>query len=134
MYLLNKRQNNIILMIIGLFFLSCTACENKKERLEKPIDLLEKKAFEAILLEVYLIEGDVRFHLRNEHLDSLRIRITTQMNAMYKENNTDHEQFTKSYIYYMNDPTLSAKIMKNISNQLVEMQAKEEVRQKDTIA
>ena len=131
MYLRNKRQGSplLILVVAGLFFLLCPSCENAKETVEKPANLLEQKTFETVLLETYLIEGDVRFRIRNERLDSLRIRITAEMNAMYKENGTDHEQFTKSYIYYMNDPVLSAEIMKSITNQLVEMQAREEAKQ-----
>lgn len=137
MYLLSKQKNStlysLIFIAIGLFFLLCTACENEKETVEKSNNLLEREVFETVLLELYLIEGDVRFRIRDEHLDSLRIRVSTETNAMYQEHNTNHEQFTKSYIHYMNDPTLSAEIMKNLSNQLVEMQAKEEARGKDTV-
>ena len=124
----------LIFKCLCLFFLLLsTSCENEKGKIEKPNNLLEREAFESVLQEIYLIEGDVRFRLRDEHLDSLRTRISTEINAMYQEHNIDHEQFTKSYLYYMNDRTLSSEIMKNLSNQLVEMQAKEEAKEKDTI-
>ena len=133
MYLLSKQNSKIISLIIiaiGLFLL-CSSCENGKIKKEKPSDLLEQKTFDSLLWELYLIEGDVRFRLRNENIDSLRIRITSEMNAAYEKHNTDHEQFLKSYAYYMKDNDLSEKTMKDIVNQLVELQAKEEVKQKE---
>lgn len=137
MYLLNKRPNNTVLSLIfiavGLFFLLCTSCENDKPKMkiEKPSNLLERKTFEAILWKFYLIEGDVRFQIRSANFDSLRTRTTAEMNELYRKNNTDHEQFMKSYAYYMNDPILSEEIMKNIVNQLVEIQAKEEAKERE---
>ena len=104
--------------------------------MEKPKNLLERKTFETILWNVYMIEGDVRFRIRSENFDSLRLQTTVAINEIYKKNNTNHNQFMQSYIYYMNDPDLSSEIMKNIVNRLVELQAKEEAKQreKDSIA
>jgi hypothetical protein len=116
-------------VVISLFPL-CTACENGKIKREKPDDLLEQKTFDSVLWDLYLIEGNARFHLRSEQFDSLRKNTTAEINAMYEKYNIDHERFMKSYAYYMKDPVLSEEIMKNIVNQLVELQAKEEVKEK----
>ena len=59
------------------------------------------------------------------------MQTTAALNKIYKKNNTDHKQFMTSYSYYMNDTDLSSKIMENIINQLVELQAKEETKQKE---
>jgi hypothetical protein len=135
MYSQNKQPNNTILSLIfiaiGLFFLLCTACENKTAIAEKPNDLLEQKTFESLLWELYLIEGDVRFRIRNENIDTLRIRTTAKVNAMYEKYNINHEQFLKNYAYYMQNADLSEEMMKNIVNQLVELQAKEEAKAKE---
>ena len=102
----------------------------------KQNDLLDRKTFEKALLDMYLVEGFVRFKIREAHFDSLRVAAMTEMNALYEKHNTQHEQFIESYAYYMNDPDVSAEIMKNLVNQLVELQAKEEARQKakDSVA
>ena len=135
MYALNKQQNSAfslgIFLVAGLFFLLCSlcaSCENEKTVQEKPDNLLELTAFESILCELYLIEGNVRFHLRNTHFDTLRTETSTEVNVLYKKYNLNHEQFLKNYTYYMNNPNLSTEIMKNITNRLVELQAKEEAK------
>ena len=130
------QRNRLVLSFFLLFTLLCASCEDEKNRIEKPNDLLERKSFETILYRVYMIEGDVRFRLRSENFDSLRMQTTVAMNEMYRKNNTTHEQFMKSYAYYMNDPDLSSEIMKKIVNQLIELQAKEEAKQNenDTVA
>ncbi|MCL2130940.1 MAG: DUF4296 domain-containing protein [Lentimicrobiaceae bacterium] len=122
---------NVAGVFLLLFVMLCVSCENEKTKMAKPKDLLEQKAFEAVLWEVYMTEGDVRFRIRNENFDSLRLQITASMNEMYQKNGTDHQQFISSYTYYMNDPDLSVEIMKSIVNQLVELQAKEEAKQKE---
>ena len=120
---------------IGIFFLTlilfCLSCEGEKAKIEKPKKLLERTVFEKILWESYMIEGDVRLRIRSENFDSLRLQTTAALNELYKKNNTDHEQFMESYTYYMNDPDLSSEIMEKIVNQLVELQAKEEAKQKE---
>ena len=124
------------LIFSAIFFLLCTACQNGKIKEETPQDLLEQKTFESLLTELYLVEGDVRFRLRNANFDSLRTTTTAEINAMYEKYNTDHEHFIKSYAHYTKDPVLSEEMMNNIVNQLVEKQAKEEAKQreKDSIA
>ena len=129
---MNRIQSSAILAIIGLFLsLFCTACGGEKTKIEKPKNLLERTVFEKILWEAYMIEGDVRLRIRSENFDSLRLQTTAALNELYKKNNTDHEQFMKSYTYYMNSPGLSSEIMEKIVNQLGELQAKEEAKQKE---
>ena len=118
--------------LIALFFLLFISCQNATIQKEKPKDLLEQTVFESLLMELYLIEGDARSQLRNPNFDSLRTKITNETNAMYTNYNTDHEQFLKSYAYYMRDAALSKAMMENIVNQLVELQAKEEAKQRET--
>jgi hypothetical protein len=120
----------LIFRVIGIFFLLCTACQNGKVKEETPQDLLEQKTFESLLTELYLVEGDVRSHLRSEHFDSLRMRTTAEINAVYQKYNIDHKQFLKNYAYYMQDLDLSEEVMKNVVNQLTELQAKEEAKEK----
>jgi len=136
MYYINKQHGttffSLILTAIGLFLLSCTACQSGKIKEEPPSNLLEQKTFESLLTELYLIEGDVRFHLRSEHFDSLRMRTTAEINGIYQKYNIDHQQFMENYAYYMQDIDLSEKIMQNIVNQLNERQSKEETKEKAT--
>jgi len=106
---------------IALFSFLFISCENGVIRKEKPKDLLEQASFESILWELYLIEGDVRSRLRDTHFDSLRTKTTAEVNALYEKYNLDHDEFMKNYAYYMQDPNLSAEMMKNIVDRLVEL-------------
>lgn len=129
-----KNTCKIILLpvvVIGLLFLNA-ACGGSKSKIAKPNDLLERSVFEKTLLDMYLVEGFVRFKIRDvHHYDSLRVLAMTEINALYKKNKTHHEQFISSYTYYMNDPVISAEIMQNVVHQLVELQAKEEAKVKE---
>jgi hypothetical protein len=128
---LKKTTGRAGLLLMLLFSLLFSSCGNKKTMIEKPKDLIERQAFEKILMEVYLIEGEVRANIRVDHFDSLRLRTTAELTAMYEKNGITHEQFMNSYAYYVKNPELSEEMMKNIVNQLVEMQAKEEAKQKE---
>lgn len=119
----------LIFLIVGMVF----SCGNEKTKMENPNDLLKKEVFEAVLMDVYLVEGNVRSRIRNENIDSLRMLTTTELNKVYAKNNITHEQFLKNYIHYMNDLKLSVEIMKNISNELIELETKEEIKQKDSL-
>ena len=123
------RKSCILFLLV--FSLVFSSCGNKKTMIEKPKDLIERQAFEKILMDVYLIEGEVRSNIRVEHFDSLRLWTTAELTAMYEKNGITHEQFMNSYAYYVKNPELSEEMMKNIVNQLVEMQAKEEAKQKE---
>jgi hypothetical protein len=125
---MKQSRPRLLFIAAGLFFLLCLSCQSGKTKIEKPKDLLERKAFEAVLLDVYLIEGDVRYRIRMENFDSLQTRITAEVNAMYKKHHTSHEQFMSSYAYYVKDPNLSEEIMKHTVDKLVDLQAKEEAK------
>ena len=109
------------ILLIILFFISC----NNKSTIALPENLVSKEIIEDVLVEMYLIEAEMRVRIVNEPLDELKIWVNVEMNNLFKKHNVDYNQFEDSYIYYMTDKKTSKKIMENTVNRLVKLQAEQ---------
>ena len=109
------------LLLIILFFISC----NNKSTTAPPENLVPKETIEDVLVEIYLIEAEMRVRTVDEPLDELKVWVNVEMNNLLKKHNIDYDQYTDSYIYYMADKKVSKKMMENTVNRLVKLQAEQ---------
>lgn len=98
---------------------SCHRGDGKKQT-----NLLSKQVVEDILLEIYLIEAKAKVIIFNEPADKIRTELNHEMKNLFQQYNTNYEQFINSYSYYMSDSKISKKMMSDITNRLIVMEAK----------
>ena len=109
------------LLLIILFFISC----NNKSTIVPPENLISKETVEDVLVEMYLIEAEMRVRIVNEPLSDLNIWINIEMNNLFKKHNITYQQYADSYTYHMTDKKNSKKTMENAVNRLVKLQAEQ---------
>ena len=105
-----------------LISLSCNRTDIKKTS-EQP--LLSKQQVEEILLEVYVIEGKARVLIYKEHADKVRLLLNYEMKSLFERYNTNYKQFFDSYSYYMANASVSKKMMSDITNRLIVLEAEQ---------
>ncbi len=110
--------------IISLLCLSVFSCENTSST-TPPENILTKETVENILLEMYLIEGEIKVLIHNHSIEELKIWMNIKMEELYKEYHTDYSQFTESFTYYMSDTKISKKIMEDVTNRLIKLQTEQ---------
>jgi hypothetical protein len=87
---------------------------------------LDKQLVEDILIEMYLLEGKIRVYIYHETPEELKVRVSDEINQLFKRYNITYKQFTDSYSYYMGDDAETAKkIMSNITNKLIVLQTEQ---------
>lgn len=120
-------KRTLIIALLPLTLL-CSSCKSKKQVLEKPDDLINRKEMVEIIAEAYLIESTV--HLSPDTVN--RLRLTRDF---YKELFTRHhisrEQFVRSIDYYIGEESSAEKLLTDASNRIGEM--RKELNIPDTI-
>jgi hypothetical protein len=101
------------------------ACQHSNTMLKPTGTLLENQDVENILLELYLIDGQARVRIYNEPVNKIREWLNSEMKNTFKQHNTTYKQFTDSYSYYMANAETSKKMMTNVINRLIKMQAEQ---------
>ena len=109
----------LITIIFVCISFSCQRGDEKKQS-----NLLSKQVVEDILLEIYLIEAKAKIIIFNQSTDKIRMELNHDMKNLFKKHNTNYEQFINSYSYYMSDGKISKKMMSDITNRLILMEAK----------
>lgn len=112
-----------LIFILLIFGLSVFSCKNKTS--SPPKDILPKHVVENILVEMCLIEGEMKVLVFNHSIEELKVRMSTQIDEVFEEYNTDYENFTESFSYYMSDNKSSKKIMEDVTNRLIKLQTEE---------
>jgi hypothetical protein len=108
------------LLVLGV---SVFSCMNKAS--SPPKHILPKHVMEDILVEMCLIEGEMKVLVFTYPIEDLKTRMNTKMEDVFKENNTNYDNFTESFSYYMSDSKSSKKIMENVTNRLIKLQTEE---------
>ena len=121
-------MKKIAILALLPVMLLCVSCKSKKQVLEKPDDLINRKEMVELIAESYLIESTV--HLSPDTVN--RLRLTRDF---YKELFTRHhitrEQFVRSIDYYIGEETSAEKLLTDASNRIAEM--RKELNIPDTI-
>ena len=104
-----------------LISFSCNRTDIEKS--EQP--LLSKAQVEEILLEIYVIEGKARVLIYKEHVDKVRMLLNYEMKSLFERYNTNYKQFFDSYSYYMANASVSKKMMSDITNRLIVLEAEQ---------
>ena len=115
------RLKGVICLFVILFF-SCSRTAVKKPS-EQP--LLGVQVVEEMLLEIHLIEGKARVLIYSESAEKVKSLLNYEMKNLFERYNTTYKQFTESYSYYMGDASVSKKMMSDITNRLIVMEAKQ---------
>jgi hypothetical protein len=131
LFQLGKRYILTIFLVVAL--LSCNY--NRPQKQEKlPLD---KQLVEDILIEMYLLEGKVSvFYIYQETPEELKIRVSNEINQLFKRYNISYKQFTDSYSYYVGGNAETAKkLMSDITNKLIVLQTEQmnSIKQVDTL-
>ena len=115
------------LVVMLLFSFSCSRIAVKK-----PFEqaLLSKEQVEEMLFDIYLIEGKARVMIYNESAERVRLLVNYEMKKMFERYNTSYQQFTESYSYYMGDESVSQKMVSNITNRLIVLEAEQTKKNK----
>jgi len=109
----------IILFFIFQFLFSCNRTE-----LKKPSEhLLSKQQMEEMLQEVYLIEAKTNVLIFNIPVDSVKMLLNYEMKSLLKQYNATYTQFKDSYSYYMGNADVSKKMVADITNRLIVLEA-----------
>ncbi|MDR1792318.1 MAG: DUF4296 domain-containing protein [Bacteroidales bacterium] len=116
------RYKKYIFVGILLAIFCCGGC--RQSEVKKPDNLLEMTVVENILLDLHLTEATVRVKMFNQNEIDMNKWQKNEIVDLFKKYNTDYQQFEKSLNYYMSDKKKSKKIIDNIVNRLVKMQAK----------
>jgi hypothetical protein len=120
--ILSKAGTYYLAAAMLLISLSCNRTDMKKTS-EQP--LLSKQQVEEILLEIYVIEGKARVLIYKEHADKVRLLLNYEMKSLFERYNTNYRQFFGSYSYYMADASVSKKMMSDITNRLIVLEAEQ---------
>jgi hypothetical protein len=128
-----KSGKPFLLTIFLTFVMS--SCNNiHLQKTEK--QYIDKQIMKDILIEMYLLEGKIKVYIYHETPDKLKIRVSDEINSLFKRYNITYKQFTDSYSYYMGDDAETAKkIMSDITNQLIVLQTEQmrNIKQVDTL-
>ena len=107
-----------------LIILLITSCGNRL-MIAPPENIVPEEKIEDVLVEMFLIEAQMRLRIGNEPIDELKTWLNVEINNLLKKHNIDYKQYTDSYIYYMADLEVSKKMMENAVNCLLRMQAEQ---------
>ena len=128
------------LVVSCVFVLLLFSCN--RTGMKKPSEhLLSRQQVEEMLQEVYLIESKANVLIYNFPTDSVRMLLNYEMKNLFKQYNTTYTQFKDSYSYYMGNAAVSKKMVADITNRLivleaqqVEQQAKKEEKQENWVS
>ncbi len=103
------------------------SCTSEFEIPRRPSDVLESKKLEAVMVDVYLIEGRYqrRLRLKDDALKKMRPEelALTQYKQMFEKHGISKEQFEKSYDWYASYPSELEDIESRVLEKLQQMQA-----------
>jgi hypothetical protein len=103
--------------------LSLFSCKNTKQ--SPPANILPKATVEDILLEMCLIDGEMKVLIFNYPIEELKIFMNVRMEQLFTQYHTDYNQFTESYTYYMSDIKTSKQMLEDVTNRLIKRQTEE---------
>lgn len=110
--------------IISFLCLSVFSCKNTSS-ITPPKNILTKETVENILLEMCLTEGEMKVLIFNHSIEELKIWMNTKMEQLFIQYHTDYSQFTESFTFYMSETKTSKKIMEDVTNRLIKLQAEQ---------
>ena len=110
--------------LIVAFFVCISFSCNRFNLFESSNSFLSKEQVEDILLEIYLIEAKAKVMIFSEPAEKVRIQVNRDMQHLFEHNNITYKQFIDSYSHYMKDVATSKKMMTNITNRLIVLEAK----------
>jgi hypothetical protein len=116
----------VVSIFIILLLLSCN-----RTGMKKPSEhLLSKKEMEEMLLKIYIIEAKANVLIFNIPVDSVKMLLNYEMKNLFKQYNTTYTQFKDSYSYYMGNAAVSKKMVADITNRLIVLEAEQVEKQK----
>lgn len=120
------------LVVSSFFILLFISCD--RTNMKKPSEhLLSRQQVEEMLQEVYLIESKANVLIFNLPTDSVRMLLNYEMKSLFKQYNTTYTQFKDSYSYYMGNASVSKKMVADITNRLIVLEAEQQAKVKDSL-
>ncbi|MCR5555083.1 MAG: DUF4296 domain-containing protein [Bacteroidales bacterium] len=113
-------------IIIVLICLLLVACHHTK-RVRKPANLLSQTQVESILHDIYLADGSLRVRLNSQMQLDAQTWFSKEINAIMAKHNVTYAIFEESMNYYFMDSEKAKEIQSNVTNQLIQEQAKIEL-------
>ena len=123
------KPNNLPFILLITFILSFVSCD-RKQTIAPPENVLSKEKVEDVLVDMYLLEAEMRVRIVNENINDIKTWINIEMKILLKKHQVEYKQYTESLTYYMTDLKTSKKIMEHAVNRLVKMQAEHTQRTK----
>jgi len=123
------KPNNLPFILLITFILSFVSCDGK-QTIAPPENVLSKEKVEDVLVDMYLLEAEMRVRIVNENINDIKTWINVEMKILLKKHQVEYNQYTESLTYYMTDLKTSKKIMENAVNRLVKLQAEHTQRVK----
>ena len=111
----------LIMIILLGSFVACNRTAMKKPS----VGLLSKQLVEDILIEIYLLEGRTKVIVYYESTEKARMRLNYEIKKIFEHYNTNYKQFVDSYSYYMGNAAISKKMMSDLTNRLIVLEAEQ---------
>ena len=95
-----------------------SACQRMKA--EKPKKLYSQTEIEAILHDIYLLEGEYRIRQLDTTIVNKTAWMHIQMNYIMSKHNIEYADFQENLNYYMSNDDMAKAMLKKVTEQLVE--------------
>lgn len=100
------------LFILGLMFFA--ACTNTTK---VPEGIYPREKMENVLWDMIIADRfSAQFLLKDSSKIDVKLETMKMYNQVFKMNNTTHEEFVKSYKYYLNRPDLTKTIFDSLAS------------------
>ena len=110
--------------VISFFCLSSLlSCKNNKQ--SPPENILSKETVENILVEMCLIDGEMKVLIFNHPIEELKTWMNIRVEQLFIQYHTDYSQFTESFTYYMSNTKTSKQITGDVTNRLIKLQTEQ---------
>ena len=122
-----------LILFLALLFVG-SACQRMKA--EKPKKLHSQTEIEAILHDIYLLEGEYRIRQLDTTVVNKTAWLHIQMNHIMDKHHIEYVDFQENLNYYMSNDDMAKTMLKKVTEQLVEektrLEDKNNKEKKDT--
>ncbi|MBO4739289.1 MAG: DUF4296 domain-containing protein [Bacteroidales bacterium] len=111
-----------IVILFAVMLLVASACQRMKAK--KPEQLYTQTEIEAVLHDIYLLEGEYRIRQLDTTIVNKTAWLHIRMNQIMEKHNIQYAVFQQNLNYYMSNDDIAKTMLKKVTEQLVKEKTK----------